>query len=165
MTGNRHKSRPSGQIDFNTTPMIDVTFLLIIFFIVAGRMASSSLAQLDVPKPHRSQAIPSEKVKVEKVIVNVLLARSEDGQANPALAGEASHYEISGVRIDLEDTETLAGELKKQHSQSTAGEEDFFVEIRADADVNFGEVEPVLWAAAEAGISKINITALLETGS
>jgi biopolymer transport protein ExbD len=165
MARNRHRARPSGQVDFNTTPMIDVTFLLIVFFLVAGRIASSSLAELDVPKPHRSQAIPTDKVKVEKVIVNVLLAKSEDGQVNPALAGEASHYEISRVKIDLDDTETLVAELKKRRSQSTAGEENFFVEIRADAGVNFGDVEPVLWAAAEAGIPKINITALLETGS
>ena len=166
MARRRRRIGPSGQVDFNTTPMIDVTFLLIVFFIVAGRIASSKLAEVDVPKPHRSMAIPAEKAKVEKVIVNILLAKgqSKEEQVNPALAGEASHYEISGFRIDLDDPDTLLAELEKWRSQSTASQEDFFAEIRADAGVNFGDVEPVLWAVADAGIPKIIITAIVDTG-
>jgi biopolymer transport protein ExbD len=34
-----------------------------------------------------------------------------------------------------------------------------FLEIRADQRVNFGHIEPILVAAAEAGISGMNITA------
>ncbi len=40
----------SGEVDFNMTPMIDVVFLLIIFFLVSTHLAKQE-AQLELPLP------------------------------------------------------------------------------------------------------------------
>ena len=39
------------QVEFNMTPMIDVTFQLILFFILVGQVASDALARMLVPEP------------------------------------------------------------------------------------------------------------------
>ena len=42
------------------------------------------------------------------------------------------------------------------------GKNFFFVEIRGDQDVDYAHVAPVMQAASNAGISKMNITALVD---
>ena len=153
------KRTGSGDVSFNMTPMIDCTFQLIIFFILTSQMASESLTKLDLPRPLRSQAIPSEQIDSPgKVIVNVLSAVGEGTDENPALIGKASRYQIGGLKIERGDVETLYQSLAKLKQSS--GAKEFCVEIRADHRVNFSEVQPVMLAAARAQILKMNITAL-----
>ncbi len=152
----------SGEVGFNMTPMIDCTFQLIIFFILAGQAASLSLARLDLHRPEQSQAIPSEEIETpRKVIVNVV-AHDGDKDPNPALLGKASRYEIEGRHIPINDTRQLVKILTTR--REAAGAEDFYVEIRADHRVSFGDVRPVMRAAADAKVVNISITALTSVG-
>ncbi len=152
----------SGDVGFNMTPMIDCTFQLIIFFILAGQAASLSLARLDLHRPEQSQAIPSEEIETpKKVIVNVL-AHDGDKDPNPALLGKASRYEIDGMAIQVSDTRQLVKILTTR--RKAAGAEKFHVEIRADHRVSFGDVRPVMRAAADAKVVNISITALTLVG-
>jgi len=158
------KGGTAGQIEFNMTPMIDVTFLLIIFFILAGQILSDELADLEVHRPHASQAIPSEEMKTpNRAIVNVVSRVGKDEDANPALAGRADRYEINRARFEVGNVERLADFLRSKRGASAKPEE-FYVEIRADQRVNFADVEPVMRAAAEAEIVKMNLTALTAAG-
>ncbi len=149
----------SGNVSFNMTPMIDCTFQLIIFFILASQMASESLARLQLARPYQSQAIPAEQIDSPgKVIVNVLSAVGDDEEFNPALLGKASRYQIGSVKIardDVEGLQKLLADLKQ-----ASGVKNFCVEVRADHRVNYSEVQPVMLAAARARIPKMNITAL-----
>jgi len=144
------------------TPMIDCTFQLILFFILAGQMASESIATLQLHRPLESQAISQEEMQTpNKVIVNVLSAEDAQGVDSP-LALMASNYEIDGQSIHLGNTARLAEVLAERKARSVA--EDFFVEIRADSRVSYAYVAPVMAAAAAAGIEKMNLTALLDAG-
>lgn len=152
----------AGEVGFNMTPMIDCTFQLIVFFIIASQIASKSLAQLDLHRPEVSQAIPSEKMKTpNRVIVNVLSGAGGKG-ANPALIGKARRYEIDGNPIAVGDFARLVEFLTRRKRESASA--DFRVEIRADHRVSFMDVQPVMLAAAEARIVKMNITALTTVG-
>ncbi len=152
-----------GGLGLNMTPMIDCVFQLIIFFILAGQVASKSLPTLALHRPDASQAIPSKEIKTpNRVIVNVLSAADENQETNPALAGEAKRYEIDGNPIPIGDFARLVKFLTRRKGQSGAG--DFYLEIRADHRVDFGDVQPVMLAAAEARIVKMNITALTVVG-
>ncbi len=157
------QQRPAGDVQFNVTPMIDCTFLLIIFFILTSQMASRSLAKLELHRPHKSQAIPSEQIETPNhVIVNVLSANSDTEDTNPVLSGRAERYEIDGTGFDVWDVEALSDVLRSRKIAS--GSKDFYVEIRADRRVDFSQVEPVMLAAAEAQIEKMYITALIAGG-
>ncbi len=152
------RGAPAGEVAFNMTPLIDCTFQLIIFFILASQIASRSLANVSLHRPVESQAIPSDKMETpNRVIVNVISAESDE-DAGLALTGRAKEYEIDGRGIAVEDTERLTDILRKRKQASEA--KDFCVEIRADFRVDFGDVQPVMLAAAEARIVKMNITAL-----
>jgi biopolymer transport protein ExbD len=143
------------------TPMIDCTFLLIIFFILAGQMASESLAHVELPDPEQSQAVPSERMdRPDKAIVNVIYATGEGEEEVPALIGKASRYQVGGVRVEPGDVDSLKGILERMKADSGSGE--FSVEIRADERVDYADVFPVMQAAAAAKITKMNITALAE---
>ena len=151
-------------VSFNMTPMIDVTFQLIIFFILAGQMASQELAQLKLHKPHESQAIPDEEVNVHRVVVNIVSAveGKSDEEANVIMAAQAKEYRIGPMKIAAGNTELLTNELKTR--RDAAKTDEFYVEIRSDYRVCFAQVRPVMMAAAAANIPKMNITALLATG-
>ena len=62
--------------------------------------------------------------------------------------------------MEVGDFETLVAILRSR--RQAAGAEGLSLEIRADRRVQFGYVQPVIDAAAEAGISRVNLTALLE---
>ena len=151
----------SGDVGFNMTPLVDCTFQLMIFFLLTSQMASEALAPMELPVPYESQALPSEKMKVRnRVIVNVLSAHPAQATPDRAVKGQASEYRIGMTRININDADRLVPILKSRKADAmAAGAKDFFVEIRADHRVNYGEVEPVISAAVEAEIPKMNITA------
>jgi len=157
-SGPFRKRGVGGLVSFNMTPLIDCTFQLIIFFILASRMASDSLVAMPLPRPHESQAIPSEQIEnPDKVIVNVLSAEDE-GVAPGGLSGKARRYQVGNMKISVENVEALRRTLV--NLKRSSGSEDFCMEVRADRRVNFSEVYPVMLAAARAGIVNMNITAL-----
>ena len=147
----------AATVGFNMTPMSDVTFQLIIFFILAGQCASQELAKLIPPKLDHSQAQQPEKMPTNRVVVNVPSAAGDEKNANPALASEAKEYQVGTKRINVGDRASLVKEMKRCRGD----QKEFYVEIRADYRVRFAAIEPVMLAAAEAEIPKMNITALL----
>jgi len=152
------------DVSFNMTPMIDCTFQLIIFFILASQVASMALAKLELPEPHESMAWDDEKLKiVSKVIVNVVSAAGDRKDAAPDLQARAGKYQIEGKDYPVGDMERLERELKRRLGLSTdAGVKpaDFYVMIRADKRVHYSGVVPVMKAAANVGIEKMTLTAL-----
>jgi biopolymer transport protein ExbD len=158
-----YKTGPGGgDVSFNMTPLIDCTFLLIIFFVLTSQMASDSLATLLLPRPQASLAVASDRKEIRRLIVNVLAAEDAEGPTGPDRAGQAAGYKIEGQRVEVGDFETLAATLRARRAEAGPGE--LFLEVRADRRVQFGHVQPVMDAAAEAGISQVNLTALLEEG-
>jgi len=174
----KKKQVGTGQIDVNMTPMIDCTFQLIIFFILTAQMASQEIAPVAVPEPFESMAINEVEgggklnQMPNKVTVNIVGPYGEDlKNRNPVDSGDAIFYQIGDKKIDIGDTERLTTVMKlhldkfKQDEQAKGKKPDnknFFVEIRGDQDVDYASVAPVMQAAGEAGISKMNITALVD---
>ena len=154
----------SGEVDFNMTPMIDVTFQLIIFFIIAGQMVSEELAALIPPKPYQSLA--SEELNNTRWrIVNISSKAGNDPNAADSEAREADEWRVGGERIPINDREALVAKLLAEMARDQVPPEevrDLIVEIRADYRVPYSAVEPVLLALRDAGIGKMNITAIVE---
>lgn len=114
----------------NMTPLIDVVFLLIIFFLVSSHLARQE-TQLELNLP---SAVSSHEAAAEsrpRVSVNVLA----DGRI---LLGSAES-----------DPAEITERLRFERDRSG---DDMEVRIRSDRTVPYGNVEPVLLACAEAGI-------------
>jgi biopolymer transport protein ExbD len=115
---------------FNMTPMIDVTFQLIIFFLLSSHLAQQE-TQLELELPMASsgrQAVNDERPRLS---VNV----RSDGSV--MLGSTATQLDDMGRRLRIE--------------RDRLGE-DLEVRIRADRAVEYSLVEPILLACAEAQI-------------
>ncbi len=124
-----HPAR-SSELGFNMTPMIDVVFLLIIFFLVSSHLARQE-SQLPLPLPvAESGDLPPESA-LRRMTINL----REDGQLS--LGGRAVA------------TEELADRLAAAVAERGT---EFEVRIRGDRQVAYQHVEPVLWACAQAGL-------------
>lgn len=114
------------------TPMIDVVFLLIIFFLVSSHLAKQETSlDLDLPLAESSLADVTE---VNSLVVNVLAS----GQ-----------WQIAGSEFDEPQ---LLGLLTRR---SLAAADGLRLKIRTDREVPYGRLEPILRSAAAAGIGDI----------
>ncbi|MHC2069060.1 ExbD/TolR family protein [Bremerella sp. T1] len=120
-----------GQADFNMTPMIDVVFLLIIFFLVSSHLAKQE-AQMPLPLPTAEsgqEIIDNEQQP--RVVVNI--------EADGSLI-------LAGRRVPPEQ---LAKRLAVERDRSGDSIE---LRIRCDRATPYANVKPVMLAATEAGI-------------
>ena len=154
---------PAGDISFNYIPLIDVTFNLIIFFVLTSEISTSSRAKVIVPMPIQSQVQPREGLPGKSVIISVV----SDNKDELGIASSALRYEIEGQQIPLGEPAMLLLAIQKQKafieknpSVNIRGKDnEFYAEIRADKRVSFGYVRPVMEAVTKAGIFKMGITA------
>jgi biopolymer transport protein ExbD len=157
----KKKKMETGVTEFNMTPMIDVTFQLIIFFILVGQIASEDLAPLIPPEPVKSLA--AEPSTEYNIIVNVASEAGDDPNAMPIKAHSAKKWYVRGEELEVSDDKALVDELKKWLQTVPADKQSLAcIEIRSDKRVFYQDVEYVLLAAGKAGIQKMNITALVE---
>jgi len=128
---------------FNMTPMIDVVFLLIIFFLVSSHLARQEVhMQLDLPAAGNSQ----ELLDVEKpsLVVNVTASRK---------------LLVHGYALTPEELES---QLKKAVEKDG---QDLEVRIRSDQHVPYEVVEPIMLSCARAGIWNVTFAVFREKGA
>ncbi|MGY8770697.1 MAG: ExbD/TolR family protein [Pirellulales bacterium] len=121
----------------NLTPMIDIVFLLIIFFMVGTKFTENEKQiGLDVPEVKDIGALTSAP---EKKMVNLF----KDG------------------RITLDRQEVDLEQLHTQLTQAKAEYQDLGVLVRGDADIPFQNVATVLNTCRQAGIAEMGISVRL----
>jgi biopolymer transport protein ExbD len=118
-----------GALKFDITPMIDVVFNLIIFFLVSSHFVRSEQAEaVDL-----AQATQEEQ-KNETALP--LVVTIQPGQA-PTIRGET----VDSQQIDQL---ILAGKVEQG--------ERFEVHLRVDKTVPFERIEPIMLSSARAGV-------------
>lgn len=134
-------SRHRRSVGANMTPMIDVVFLLIIFFLVSSHLArQENRLPLELPIASTFDPIDPEKAP---------LTISVDEQAN---------WLVSGDVVDLQQLRLILADLQARMGSGAA------IRIRTDGMVQYQYVEPVLREAALAGVTDAAI-AVREEGS
>ena len=128
--------RGPAQIRSSLTPMIDVVFLLVVFFVAVSQIVDRERLDLDLPSPQPSAAQPPEEGP--RAVVNVLpgperiaIGYRIDGRVFPA-DGVGREALIDYLRTRLQAEPTL------------------FVNVRADRATAWGWVAPVLNSARRA---------------
>ncbi len=123
------RSRDS-NLGFNMTPMIDVVFQLIIFFLVASHLVKQE-AHLPLPLPTAGTGNQPAEESGPRVTLNIF---------------ENGGLLLAGQGVSLEE---LPQRLAKQQQLEQGNLE---VRIRADRRVPYALVSPVLTACARAGV-------------
>jgi biopolymer transport protein ExbD len=134
-----HVPKPRGAHLLNLTPMIDVTFQLLIFFVCANTWSHvESAERLPLPSPIETAGEPGQE---ERSRLTINLRR--DGIA--LVSGQAvSHERLS---------ELLQRELRK-HGERLE------VVLRAHREVPYGDTQAVLRACSTAGVRQVHFAVL-----
>jgi len=130
------------NIGINLTPMIDVVFQLIIFFLVSSHLVKQE-AQMALPLPVADSGQETAEEAGKRVTLNVL----SDGSL--VLAGR---HVVS---------DELASRLREVAVRQQGPPE---IRIRADRTVPYRFVEPVLTACARAGLWDVKFSVYRSEG-
>jgi len=149
---NRVTSRRRRPVGFNMTPMIDVVFLLIIFFMVVSKFASAEHVPMELPQPQHSQA---RQVKLrDRVIINC--------QARETPAGPRVLYRVGPN--PPESLEQISNRLARAQAAARAEDRELIVVLRADRRLPFAEVRAALEVVRENEIEQLRLVALVGEG-
>ncbi len=125
------RNRP---VEFNVTPLIDVVFLLIIFFLVSSHLVQQE-TQVELALPAAASGREIVESKIARVTINLL------PRGKLLLGSEPIEVEQVSRRLEVERRRTSGG---------------LEVRIRADRTVPYRYVEPVLVACAQARIWNVS---------
>ena len=137
--------RMSGTMAFNATPMVDVIFLLTIFFMLVTRFSSAEQIRMELPKPKNSQAKVTRMP--ERIVINCRMADLDDP------AGRLVLYGIGPNR-----PEPLALISDRLASMKQASPQ-LQVVLRADRRLHYADVRAVMRVIARHGIEMLNVVA------
>ena len=141
----RIKRRSGGDLILEMTPLIDVVFLLLIFFMLATTFDERSAFKIDLPKS--TVAKTKETLKEVQVLVdkdkNIYLSYTENNRSQQEKL-ELSNF-VSAVSVKL------------NNSQSKD------VMISADKTIDYGFIVEIMSLLKESGASAINIDTAIKS--
>ena len=126
-------------VDINLTPLIDVVFLLLIFFMVSTTFTKESHLSIDLP-----EASPQAN-RVADTQIEISVTRNGD-------------YAINGVTLINRETDTLKTAIEKV----SEGDNSIPMIITADSATPHQSVVTAMDVAGQLGFTKLSITTKLE---
>ncbi len=145
----RRKSRKvDTDVDMNMTPMIDVVFNLIIFFMIVTDMTQQELEAIVLPLAHAAVEDKPDP-KERRIIVNV----TKDGK----VVIKRKEYFIEPGK--LPSLQQYLREAAKQSPKDEQGLPEKPILIRADQETEFWHVQEIMEICGQQGIQiwKVNI--------
>ena len=142
----RIKRRSGGTLVLEITPLIDVVFLLLIFFMLATSFDERSAFKIDLPKS------TAAKTKSTLKEVQVLVDKDRNGYVRFTDNSGKSQNE----KIDLASFVSVVSE-KLNNSESKD------VIISADKDIDYGFIVEIMSLLKESGASAINIDTAIKS--
>ena len=142
----RIKRRSGGTLILEITPLIDVVFLLLIFFMLATSFDERSAFKIDLPKS------TAAKTKSTLKEVQVLV----DKEKNIYLRYTDNSGKSQNEKLDLTSFVSVVSE-KLNNSESKD------VIISADKDIDYGFIVEIMSLLKESGASAINIDTAIKS--
>lgn len=140
----KFQRRSRHDIDVNMTPLIDVVFLLLIFFMVSTTFTKSSHLGINLPKAVLDEKKPAAKEQLLLVIdVNGV-------------------FKIDGKALGNSHPESLKQALRDWLQQHDDAIENLSMTISADAGTAHQYIVTAMDVAGQLGISKLSISTLQE---
>ncbi|MBN2704332.1 MAG: biopolymer transporter ExbD [Pontiellaceae bacterium] len=145
---NLHSKEADEEVEIDMSPMIDMVFLLLIFFIVASKIIADK-PPVDVPYAKAVKIAVDPKVvkgiddKVERFMISI--SKDEDNER---------HYYLP----DSADTTVTFDEMIEGMEMAlnrTPKDKEFTVVLRGDGEVKFEDTQKVMKACADMGVYKM----------
>lgn len=127
-------ARGTARIDSNLTPLIDLAFLLIVFFILVTRMSGEQTPPINLPQPGHPAMTPARAQP--RLTVNLMV----EGDKTVVSLGSRRFAPGDAGQRDL--TLAIAQRIRLDPALP--------VDVRADRSLRYAAVEPTLHAIAQA---------------
>ena len=131
----KFRSRRRAPIEANLTPLIDVVFLLLIFFMVSTTFTHENQMRINLPEAQ------ADALQVENNQINIMILQN-------------GNYSINGKAVANRDIETLIEALRIEAGAETDQE----VVISADSLSSHQSVVRAMDAAGRLGLTQVRIT-------
>lgn len=127
----KRRKREQPEEEFQMAPMIDMVFLLLVFFMCVSTLAKAEKSvELDLPESHASE-VPDDV----------------SGRGLVSVDADGNLY-LGSSSVTLEDLKDAIGDEIKKNP-------DLQITVRADRSTSFGEIKKVLKACAEMGAHEV----------
>ena len=153
--------------EMNITPLIDVVFLLIIFFMLVNQIVAEQNVKMIVPAPTDPQTQMLDEDD-KPIVVNVAPVEYDE-QARTRMplqhSGQATRVAIGGREFGPSQTSAITQYLREaKATRIERGIEPVQAVVRADMAIHYEEVRPILEAIRAAEIENVKLAAYTEDG-
>ncbi len=169
----KKKAKPKLKEDIspNVVPMIDIMFLLLLFFMLGADMSQRESIEISIPKASAVPEPPREEDKTKRWIVCNIHHAPEGGfcaiNDNGGVCREEAHWKwsIMGVDYPREEMKKQLQIVGQDYLEDVADEKagkrlsNYFLLIRADQNAPYGHIQKVFEYAGGAGIYKTSVAA------
>ncbi len=140
----RLKRRNNSSIVLEMTPLIDVVFLLLIFFLVATTFEDvDSGIKIDLPQSTIKEIKTVKDIQVNITNSKNIYVKYQDGKERKSI-------------------KTAKADLKKVLSDKLSKSEEKNVVISGDKTLDYGFIVEIMTISKEAGASELDIDTMLE---
>lgn len=129
------KSRQSEELDVNITPLIDVVFLLLIFFMITTTFQKETELQINLPEANAEEANAHDKPL--EIVVDA-----------------RGRYFVDGKELINASPDTLRTAIQKV----TVGNKDRQVIIRGDASADYQSVVTIMDVISKLGLVHMSLS-------
>ncbi len=144
--------RPEG-LTFNMTPVIDIVFLLIVFFVVVFQFIGTEGPQIQLP----ADCSFAESIDENRPWPATITAgRTDKGQVSFSVGGEKIHA------TDKTELMQLLQKSLDEHLRNLP-EPERVVVLRIDRNISYSDAQYALAAAAESSANRLRLATLAET--
>jgi biopolymer transport protein ExbD len=148
----------SGDVELDMTPMIDIVFQLITFFLLVNNFEQTE-ADERVKLPKDSLAKPPEVKVKHEMTLNVGYLRNLQGERTNPAAFLFNFADKDMLPPLSKDTETGLAREARIYKQQGTDPKDVTIRIRSDGDVPTGEVQQLIKLCQDQGYEKFAISA------
>ena len=150
------KAKGGGGVGFNMTPMIDIIFNLIIFFMLVSQFQQLEIEDVTLPVAEAAKVMDYSKYR--NIVINIVKGKTSSLDAVVKVMGEPMRVLEPYTRPD--GSQTVGGQLTAYLVDAAAkgDKANLNVILRADEDVPYEDVARVMLAAGAAGIERWWIT-------
>jgi biopolymer transport protein ExbD len=160
--------------------MIDIMFLLLLFFMLGADMSQRELEEVELPKADQVKAEDKEKAVGTRVVnVNIFHTHNHDGYTcakhaaheicrdltHWAIAIQSSIYTLETIKMELKDLAELDLEDAQPSDPKAARLSKVEIMIRADQNAPYSYIQRVIESCAAVGLYKIAVGAAQPEGA
>ncbi len=153
----RIKRRVDIRIDM--TPMVDIAFLLLIFYMVTTSFKPPEKLHVSLPASHSEIKLPETDMiyvtvtREDSVMVEYITKQKVEREGKEVSEPIRHYEEATPINLPFVITQIRA---------SVAGAYKWFVVIKADKDVSYGTMNSIMNALQEIKISKFSLVTEME---